>query len=83
MHIFYSPCFFVSTLNYFCVYIENTFLLKGLQHEHLCQYIDIQRGASNPDRLFVISEHYSLNLNDLLNDTYLYNLIGMNTLLAY
>ncbi len=24
MHIFYSPCFFGSTLNYFCVYIENT-----------------------------------------------------------
>ena len=26
MHIFYSPCFFGSTLNYLCVYIENTFL---------------------------------------------------------
>ena len=25
MHIFYSPCFFGSTLNYLCVYIENTF----------------------------------------------------------
>ncbi len=24
MHIFYSPCFFGSTLNYFCVYTENT-----------------------------------------------------------
>ena len=24
MHIFYSPCFFGSTLNYFCVFIENT-----------------------------------------------------------
>ena len=28
MHIFYSPCSFGSTLNYFCVYIENTSLVK-------------------------------------------------------
>lgn len=53
--------------------------LKAIKHKHLCQYIDIQRGTSNPDRLFIISEHYSLNLNDLLNDTYLYNLIVSNS----
>jgi TBC domain-containing protein kinase-like protein len=50
--------------------------LKTLIHNNLCRYIDIQRG--NQERLFVIGEHYSLNLNDLLNDTYIYNLIIAN-----
>lgn len=51
--------------------------LKLLRHKFICRYIDIKRG--NHERLFIISEHYSLNLNDLLNDTYIYNLIISNT----
>ena len=50
-------------------------LLKSLSHKSLCQYIDIQRSTNSPDRLFIITEHYSLNLNDLLNDAYLHNLL--------
>ena len=50
--------------------------LKSLTNKHLCRYVQIQRG--NHERLFVISEHYTLNLNDLLNDTYIYNLIMAN-----
>jgi hypothetical protein len=51
--------------------------LKTLAHKNLCKYVDIKRG--NNERLFVITEHYTLNLNDLLNDTYIYNLIIANT----
>ena len=51
--------------------------LKSLRHRYLCRYIEIQRG--NHERLFIISEHYSLSLNDLLNETYIYNLIIANT----
>lgn len=55
--------------------------LKTLTNKYLCRYVDIQRG--NNERLFVISEHYSLNLNQLLNDTYIYNLIiANNTILT-
>ena len=50
--------------------------LKSIKYKFLCRYIDIQRG--NHERLFIISEHYSLCLNDLLNDTYIYNLIIAN-----
>ena len=49
--------------------------LKALRHSFLCRYIDIERGGTSPERLFIISEQYSLNLNELLNDTYIYNLI--------
>ncbi len=50
--------------------------LKQLCNKYLCRYVDIKRG--NQERLFVVSEHYSLNLNDLINDTYLFNLIVTN-----
>lgn len=50
--------------------------LKSIKYKFLCRYIDIQRG--NHERLFIISEHYSLCLNDLLNDIYIYNLIIAN-----
>jgi hypothetical protein len=50
--------------------------LKLLTSKYLCRYIDMQRG--NQERLFLVSEHYSLTLNDLLNDTYIYNLIITN-----
>jgi TBC domain-containing protein kinase-like protein len=51
--------------------------LKSLTHKNLCRYVQIQRGAH--ERLFIVSEHYTLNLNDLLNDTYIYNLIMANS----
>ena len=51
--------------------------LKSLAHTNLCRYVQVQRGAH--ERLFIVSEHYTLNLNDLLNDTYIYNLIMANT----
>ena len=51
--------------------------LKSLSHKNLCRYVNIQRGAH--ERLFIVSEHYTLNLNDLLNDTYIYNLIMANS----
>lgn len=51
--------------------------LKSISHPNLCQYVDIQRGQN--ERLYVLSEHYSLNLQDLLNDTYIYNLIITNS----
>ena len=51
--------------------------LRSLRHRYLCRYIEMQRG--NHERLFIISEHYSLSLNDLLNETYIYNLIIANT----
>jgi len=51
--------------------------LKSLSHKNLCRYVQIQRGAH--ERLFIVSEHYTLNLNDLLNDTYIYNLIMANS----
>lgn len=51
--------------------------LKTINHPNMCQYVDIQRGQN--ERLFVLSEHYSLNLQDLLNDTYIYNLIITNS----
>lgn len=50
--------------------------LKSLVNKYLTRYVDIQRG--NDERLFVVSEHYSLSLFELLNDTYLYNLIIAN-----
>lgn len=52
--------------------------LKAIVSPHLCRYVDIQRGPN--ERLFVISEHYSLNLDMLLNDTYIYNLIMLSGL---
>lgn len=51
--------------------------LRSLSHKNLCRYVQIQRGAH--ERLFIVSEHYTLNLNDLLNDTYIYNLIMANS----
>ncbi|CAF1036134.1 unnamed protein product [Brachionus calyciflorus] len=51
--------------------------LKTLNNRNLCRYVDIQRGQN--ERLFVLSEYFSLNLQDLLNDTYIYNLIITNT----
>jgi TBC domain-containing protein kinase-like protein len=51
--------------------------LKTLKNKYLCRYVDIQRG--NNERVFVIGENFSLNLNHLLNDTYIYNLIISNT----
>jgi TBC domain-containing protein kinase-like protein len=51
--------------------------LKTLVHKNICRYVDIQRGAH--ERIFIISEHYPLTLNDLLNDNYLYNLLIANT----
>ncbi|RNA08203.1 TBC domain-containing kinase [Brachionus plicatilis] len=51
--------------------------LKTITGPNLCQYVDIQRGQN--ERLFVLSEHYSLNLQDLLSDTYIYNLIITNS----
>lgn len=54
--------------------------LKSLISPFLCRYVDIQRGSN--ERLFVISEHYSLNLEHLLNDTYIYNLINLSSLLT-
>jgi hypothetical protein len=55
--------------------------LKSLAHANLCRYVQIQRGAH--ERLFIVSEHYSLNLNDLLNDTYIYNLIMANNTIQF
>lgn len=54
--------------------------LKTLISPYLCRYVDIQRGPN--ERLFVIAEHYSLNLDMLLNDTYIYNLIILSGLLT-
>lgn len=54
--------------------------LKAIRSPHLCRYVDIQRGAN--ERLFVIAEHYALNLDQLLNDTYIYNLIMLSNLLV-
>lgn len=50
--------------------------LKTLTNKYLCRYVDIQRG--NHERMFIVSENYSLTLNDLLNDTYIYNLVITN-----
>lgn len=54
--------------------------LKSLVSPYLCRYVDIQRGSN--ERLFVIAEHYSLSLEHLLNDTYIYNLIILSGLLT-
>ena len=54
--------------------------LKTLISPYLCRYVDIQRGPN--ERLFVIAENYSLNLDMLLNDTYIYNLIILSGLLT-
>jgi TBC domain-containing protein kinase-like protein len=57
--------------------------LKLMVSKYLCRYIDMQRG--NQERLYIVSEHYSLTMNDLLNDTYIYNLIitNMNVLIKW
>ena len=51
--------------------------LKYLNHKNLCRYVDIQRGSH--DRLNVISEAYSLKLTDLMADSYMYNLITIDS----
>ena len=51
-------------------------LLRTLVHPALARYVDVQRARN--ERLIVVAEHYTLSLDDLLHDTYIYNLIMTN-----
>jgi TBC domain-containing protein kinase-like protein len=51
--------------------------LKTMKHANLCKYVDIER--SSQQRLFVVIEHFTVKLTDLLDDPYLLNIIMANT----